>query len=382
MFLMTSSKNFSFIIAAAGKGSRMGAQKQFMKLSGRELWRWSAENAASLSGSGIREIILVIPEGESLAPEWHSDIPLKVINGGTERALSVLNGLNTAVCDYVMVHDAARPFATPELFRRLIDAVSDDVGVVPVLPVSDALKRIEGGEVSCVERDGLYITQTPQVFPRKKLIEAVRNFPSAKDEAEAWEKLHLKLRHVDGERLNFKATFKEDIMIARALTETKITRTGLGWDIHRLVPERKLILGGVEIESPLGLLGHSDADVLTHAVMDSILGGAGLPDIGNIFPAGDERFKGADSMKLLREVMRLVEAEGWEVEFVDAVLTAQIPRLNKYRNEIINSMAEFFPFNIKFKSAEELDDSGKGLCMTCRAAATLGKVIEGAYVQA
>ena len=169
-------------------------------------------------------------------------------------------------------------------------------------------------------------------------------------------------------------------MIARALTETKITRTGLGWDIHRLVPERKLILGGVEIESPLGLLGHSDADVLTHAVMDSILGGAGLPDIGNIFPASDERFRGADSMKLLKEVMRLVEAEGWEVEFVDAVLTAQIPRLNKYRDEIIKSMAEFFPFNIKFKSAEELDDSGKGLCMTCRAIATLGKVIESACV--
>ncbi|MBQ9574580.1 MAG: 2-C-methyl-D-erythritol 2,4-cyclodiphosphate synthase, partial [Synergistaceae bacterium] len=294
--------------------------------------------------------------------------------------LSVLNGLNAAMCDYVMVHDAARPFATPELFRRLIDAVNEYVGVVPVLPVSDALKRIEGDEVSCVERDGLYITQTPQVFPRKKLIEAVRNFPSAKDEAEAWFKLHLKLKRVEGERLNFKATVKEDIMIARALTETKITRTGLGWDIHRLVPERKLILGGVEIESPLGLLGHSDADVLTHAVMDSILGGAGLPDIGNIFPASDERFRGADSIELLKEVMRLVEAEGWEVEFVDAVLTAQIPRLNKYRDEIIKSMAEFFPFNIKFKSAEELDDSGKGLCMTCRAIATLGKVIESACV--
>ncbi|MBQ9389583.1 MAG: 2-C-methyl-D-erythritol 2,4-cyclodiphosphate synthase [Synergistaceae bacterium] len=377
---MTSSKNFSFIIAAAGKGSRMGAQKQFMKLSGRELWRWSAENAATLSNSGIREIILVIPENESLVPEWHSDIPLKVVNGGSERALSVLNGLNAAMCDYVMVHDAARPFATPELFKRLIDVASEDVGVVPVLPVSDALKRIEGDEVSCVERDGLYITQTPQVFPRKKLIEAVRNFPSAKDEAEAWFKLHLKLKRVEGERLNFKATVKEDIMIARALTETKITRTGLGWDIHRLVPERKLILGGVEIESPLGLLGHSDADVLTHAVMDSILGGAGLPDIGNIFPASDERFRGADSIELLKEVMRLVEAEGWEVEFVDAVLTAQIPRLNKYRDEIIKSMAEFFPFNIKFKSAEELDDSGKGLCMTCRAIATLGKVIESACV--
>ena len=352
-----------------------GSKKQFMKLSGRELWRWSAENAQSLYGFGVREILLVIPENESLNPEWHYDIPLRVINGGSERALSVLNGLNAASFDYVMVHDAARPFATPELFRRLIDAVSDEAGAVPVLPVSDALKKIENGEVSHVERDGLYITQTPQVFPRLKLIEAVSKFPSAKDEAEAWLKSVNELRSVEGERMNFKVTVNDDMTIARALMEKQITRTGLGWDIHRLVPERRLILGGVKIESPLGLLGHSDADVLTHAVMDSILGGAGLPDIGTIFPASDERFKGADSIELLREVMRLVNSEGWSVEFVDAVLTAQVPRLNKYRDEIIQSMARFFPFNLKFKSAENLDDSGKGLCMTCRAVSTLGKVI-------
>ena len=209
-----------------------------------------------------------------------------------------------------------------------------------------------------------------------KLIEAVKKCPSSKDEAEAWKKSGHVLRSVEGERMNFKATLKEDMTIARALTERKVTRTGLGWDIHRLVPDRKLILGGVKIESPLGLLGHSDADVLTHALMDAVLGGAGLPDIGNLFPASDERFKGADSLVLMREVMRLVEAEGWTVEFADAVITAQVPRLNKYRDEIIGRLSEFFPVNIKFKSAEELDDSGHGLCMTCRAVATLGKVIE------
>ncbi len=367
-------KNFSFIIAAGGQGTRFGGKKQFMTLGGRELWRWSAENAAALDS--VKEIILVIPQGDTLNPSWNIATPLLVVNGGSERALSVLNGLNAASCDYVMVHDAARPFATPELFRRLSEAVSGDAGVVPVLPVSDALKRIEDGEVSCVEREGLYITQTPQVFPRLKLIEAVKKFPSSKDEAEAWKKSGHVLRSVEGERMNFKATLKEDMTIARALTERKVTRTGLGWDIHRLVPDRKLILGGVKIESPLGLLGHSDADVLTHALMDAVLGGAGLPDIGNLFPASDERFKGADSLVLMREVMRLVEAEGWTVEFADAVITAQVPRLNKYRDEIIGKLSEFFPVNIKFKSAEELDDSGHGLCMTCRAVATLGKVIE------
>ena len=367
-------KNFSFIIAAGGSGTRFGGKKQFMTLGGRELWRWSAENAARLSDS-IREIVLVIPQGDSLTPEWHSDIPIRVVNGGSERAISVLNGLNMAACDFVMVHDAARPFASPELFRRLTDAVSDNAGVIPVLPVSDALKRIDSGKISSVDREGLYITQTPQVFPRKKLIEAVKDSPSAKDEAEAWLKSGHELKYVDGERMNFKATVKDDMTIARALTENRIIRTGLGWDIHRLVPDRKLILGGVRIESPLGLLGHSDADVLTHAIMDAVLGGAGLPDIGNIFPANDERFRGADSIELLREVMRLVTAEGWSVEFADAVITAQVPRLNKYREEIMQSLSRFFPVNIKFKSAENLDDSGRGLCITCRAVATLGKVI-------
>ena len=369
-------REYSFIIAAGGKGTRFGGKKQFMTLGGRELWRWSADNAASLSTEGIREIVLVIPQGETLTPEWHNDIPLRVVHGGSERAISVLNGLNMAACDFVMVHDAARPFASPELFRRLMDAVSEDSGVVPVLPVSDALKRIDGWKISCVDREGLCITQTPQVFPRLKLIDAVKNYPSVKDEAEAWERAGHELRYVDGERMNFKATVKEDMTIARALTEQRTIRTGLGWDIHRLVPDRKLILGGVRIESPLGLLGHSDADVLTHALMDAILGGAGLPDIGNLFPASDERFRGADSMELLREVMRLVNAEGWNVEFADAVITAQVPRLNKYREEIMQSLARFFPVNIKFKSAENLDDSGRGLCITCRVVATLGRVIE------
>ena len=365
---------FSLIIAAGGMGKRFGEKKQFLTLADRPLWRWSADTSTKIEG--LAEIVLVIPEGETLSPNWSSDVPLKIVSGGPERALSVLNGLNAASHDYVLVHDAARPFVTVEIFEDLMNAVSESEGAVPVLPVSDALKRIENDSVSCVERDGLFITQTPQAFPRLKLIEAVKKFPSAKDEAEAWFKAGHVLKHVAGNRLNFKITVKEDMIMARALTfEKKITRTGIGWDVHRLVPDRKLVLGGVKIDSPLGLLGHSDADVLTHAVMDSILGAAGLPDIGNLFPASDEKFKGADSMELLRKVIGLVEAEGFEIEFVDAVVTAQVPRLNKYREEIILSMAGFFPFNVKFKSAEGLDDSGRGLCMTCSAAATLGRVM-------
>lgn len=365
-------REFSFVIAAGGNGSRMGnIRKQFMTLGNKPLWRWSADVAVKCPR--ISEVVLIVPADHD--EEIDSPFPIKIAHGGNERAISVLNGLREASCDYVLVHDAARPFATPELFRALMEKIDDDSGAVPVLPVSDALKKIDGEKISCIERDGLFITQTPQCFPREKLIDAVKDYPHAKDEAEAWQNAEHELRYVLGERLNFKITQKEDMMIARALTEQNIIRTGLGYDVHRLVPERKLILGGVEItDSELGLLGHSDADLLTHAIMDAILGGAGLPDIGNIFPASDEKFKGADSMKLFAEVMSLVNAEGWSVEFVDAVVQAQVPRLNKYRDAIIESLSEYCPVNIKFKSAENLDDSGSGLSMTCWACATLRKV--------
>ncbi len=365
-----SEKAFSFVIAAGGSGSRMGnVRKQFLTLCGRPLWRWSADTAAKCPG--IREIVLIVPagyDGEITAP-----YPVKIAHGGSERAISVLNGLREATSDYVLVHDAARPFGSAELFRALMAKTDETCGVVPVLPVSDALKRIDGGEISCVEREGLYITQTPQSFPREKLIDAVKGCPFAKDEAEAWQNAGHTLRYVDGERLNYKVTQKEDMMTARALTEG-LTRTGLGYDVHRLVPERRLILGGVEIDSPVGLLGHSDADLLTHAVMDAILGGTGLRDIGNLFPASDEQFKDADSMKLLAEVMRRVEAAGWRVEFVDAVVQAQIPRLNKYLDAVLESLGRFFTVNVKFKSAETLDDAGAGLSMTCWACATLRRL--------
>ena len=190
-----SEKSVSFVIVAGGKGTRMGGEKkQFMVL------------------------------------------------GGRERALSVLNGLIEARCDYVLVHDAARPFLTENLIRSLIDATDETHGAVPVLPVSDALKRIDDENISCVNRDGLYITQTPQSFPRMKLIDSVSKNHGAKDEAEAWMNCGHELRYVEGERLNFKVTWPEDMMISRALTEG-ITRTGTGYDIHRLVPERRLILG-------------------------------------------------------------------------------------------------------------------------------------------
>ncbi|MBR2209187.1 MAG: 2-C-methyl-D-erythritol 2,4-cyclodiphosphate synthase [Synergistaceae bacterium] len=369
-----SGKKFSFIIVAGGKGARFGEQKQFMKLGDKILWQWSTDEAAKLKNSGVNEVILVIPNDfDSEKISWESPLPFKIVHGGETRSESVLNGLNAAACDYVLIHDAARPFANKDLFLALMDATDENTGAIPVLKVADALKKIDGDNISVINRDGLAATQTPQSFHRKKLIEAVKKNLDAKDEAESWLDAGYKLTTVEGQRLNFKITWQEDMTIAKSLINNqKITRTGIGYDVHQLVPERKLILGGILIkDSPLGLLGHSDADLLTHAIMDSILGAAGLEDIGNIFPASDEKLRNADSIELLKKVLSLVSAEGWRVDFVDAVVEAQVPRLNKYREEIKNNLGKFFDVNIKFKSAENLNDSGRGLSMTCWACATL-----------
>ncbi|MBQ6772427.1 MAG: 2-C-methyl-D-erythritol 2,4-cyclodiphosphate synthase [Synergistaceae bacterium] len=366
-------QEFSFIIAAGGQGSRFNSheRKQFMTLNNKELWVHSAEIA---SQTGIDEIILVIPQ-ECMTRDYNCSVNIKLVAGGSSRPESVMNGLLASSKKYALIHDGARPLLTANLIEKLINNTTDERGCIPVMPVSEALKHISGDDISSVPREDLYTTQTPQSFNREKLILALRNNMQVKDEAEAWLDSGNKLNHVAGERENIKITYPEDLEFAQKLSrENIIMRTGIGYDIHRLIPERKLILGGVLIpDSKLGLLGHSDSDVLTHAVMDSILGACRLPDIGNLFPASDEKFKDANSIELLSQVMSLVKSSGCEVDYVDSVVKAQVPRLNKYRDEIIAGLSKFFEFNLKFKSGENLDDNGRGLCIEAQALATVIK---------
>ena len=411
---MTKSRReqFSFLIVAGGSGNRIGGLgKQFRNLEGKPIWRWSVDLA--LSVAGVCEIILVLPYASADSTSFVEidiasleggviQMPLKVARGGATRTESVRNGLAVSSCDYVMVHDAARPFASGALLRRLMGNVSPTAGAVPVMPVAEAIKAIkpaasaeESSTVCAVERDGLYATQTPQVFPREALTEVLNRQKAAsfKDEAEAWLDAGLKLNCVEGERLNFKVTWPDDLELAEALvakwkSQEKITRgknacgvrVGIGYDVHRMVPERPLILGGVTVPSPLGLLGHSDADVLSHSVADALLGAAGLPDIGNLFPASDEKYRGADSLDLLRHVVELVKAERYEVVWVDAVLEAQVPRLNAFLptmaeklSAVLNSTdkADKLCINVKAKSPEHTGDPGAAKSIVCRAVATL-----------
>ncbi len=244
-------KKFSFVIAAGGSGSRMGGKdlkKQFRLLDNRQVWRWSADLAAGLDSEKFKicEIVLVLPEEDFNLiniDDWNKNIKLKLVAGGNSRPESVLNGLNACSCDYVMIHDAARPFLTREIILMLAGAVDEDTGAIPVIPVSDAIKHIEkineDEKITHLNRDKLFITQTPQVFYRPRLIEIIKKHGmEAKDEAEAWLDAGFKIKTVNGDRLNFKITVPADWEIARALINLNdddnkmknlnITRTGLG----------------------------------------------------------------------------------------------------------------------------------------------------------
>ena len=401
------SKKFSFIIVAGGQGKRAAESsliqfpKQFRGLGGKLMLLWSVECARAIDS--VKEIIIVMPDcslTESVAISKLSasfkdmcNKNIKIVKGGEQRADSVINGLMVSSCPFVLIHDAARPFVSKRLCKNLMKEVDENRGVIPVLPVSEALKRIvptddkrnngcslSDVDISTVDRENIYGTQTPQVFPRIPLIEVMQKVKdmklAPKDEAEAWLLFGHDLAAIDGERLNFKITWPEDFKIAEGVS-SNITRTGLGYDIHPLIPGRKLILGGVEIESPLGLLGHSDADALVHAVSDALLGGAGLPDIGNLFPASDVKYRDANSLELLADVVSRVREAGWKPDFIDCVINAQVPVLNPYVPDMKHVIGEVVKceVNIKVKSGEHVPPAGDAICIICHAVATLTEIL-------
>jgi len=374
--------DWAFILVAAGSGSRIGGEpKQFRELGGRPVWTWSARVAASLRERGvIREVVAVFPPG--MTPEIPPDLgcALIVAEGGSTRSESVINGLRAASADYVLIHDAARPFLSEDICAELILNTTEHCGAVPLLPSADSLKEFHGERITAIPRDLVFRTQTPQAFKRDVLLGVLEQSEGgASDEAALWLASSRELTRVAGDEQNFKITTNFDWRTARALAEPEWERrVGFGFDVHELVPGRRLILGGVEIDSPLGLLGHSDADIICHAASDALLGAAGEPDIGTLYPAGDERYKDSDSTELLAGVLSLLREKGWRVVWIDVTLAAQVPRMGPWIPEIISNLSRRFlcydlegKWNIKVKSGERVGSVGRGECMTAYAAATV-----------
>jgi 2-C-methyl-D-erythritol 4-phosphate cytidylyltransferase/2-C-methyl-D-erythritol 2,4-cyclodiphosphate synthase len=388
------SLDVGLVLAAGGGGSRMGwgDRKQFAMLGGVPVLARALRPFLALPR--LARAVVVLPgadlaRGEALARAAAPGLDLAVVAGGATRQESVRLGLaELGPLPVVLVHDAARPLASADLAARVAREAAEGEGVVPTLPVADTLKRVVDGSLATVERAGLLGAQTPQGFPGALLSRAHARAHDegveATDDAALLEAFGHRVRAVRGEPANLKITTAADWELAQALVAAREAparlsgpppRTGIGYDVHRLERGRACVLGGVRIDSDRGPVGHSDGDVLIHAVMDALLGAAGEPDIGHRFPAGDPRWAGADSLALLAQVRDAV-AGCFEILFVDCCLVAEAPRIAPHvpamRSRIAAALA-ISPerVNVKATTAEGLGAIGRGEGLAAQAVATL-----------
>ena len=347
---MTAPPRAAAVVVAGGRGARLAdPAKALLPLAGRPMLAWSLD---ALAASAVGPVVVVAgehtqPATAALAASGAWPRVAAVVVGGERRQDSVAAGLAAleAVApdaDVVLVHDAARPLATPGQFDACAAAAFATGAAVVAVPVADTLKRVAGGRVAAtVDRGGLWAAQTPQGFRRDvlaRLRPLVGGAATVTDEATLCEQAGLPVAIVPGSAANLKVTHPADVAVADALLRARlaggegarVTRTGIGYDVHRFAAGRRLVLGGVEIAHERGLEGHSDADVLLHAIADALLGAAALGDIGRHFPPSDPRFAGADSGDLLREVARLLREAGWAPVNVDATLIAEAPRIGPH----------------------------------------------------
>ena len=378
------------VVVAAGKGTRAGFDfnKAFYPLSGRSVLSRCLD---ALCESGmIDEIVLVLAESDKeeyeklTRAEGSCPLVTRTVAGGETRQASVRNGLN-ALCpdtDIALIHDAARPFVSREIISAVIaDAREYGSGVIST-PVFDTIKVVskEGFAVSTPDRSALRAVQTPQAFRYREIMEAHRlalSAPeSATDDAALYEKAfgRVKLTQAENAQENVKLTTRYDF--ERAESAFCVPRIGSGYDVHRLTEDRKLILCGVEIPYEKGLLGHSDADVALHALMDAMLGAAALGDIGHLFPDTDDRYLGISSLKLLRDADTAIRKAGFRVGNADVTIVCQRPKLAPYISQMRQNIAEALcvpveHISVKATTTEKLGFEGEGKGISAQSVVTL-----------
>ena len=380
------------IIAAGGRGVRLGADrpKQFLDLGGRSILDLSISAVAA--SDRVDELVIAVPQDHLAATTsaWAGGAgkPLSFVAGGARRQDSVANAFarTSAGADIILIHDAARPFVTGEVIGRTIDAAMAHGAAIAAVPVRDTVKQAglavaDGSRpiTATIPRNSILLAQTPQAFRRDVLARALEAGVTidATDEAMLVERLGLPVHIVDGDSANIKVTTPEDLVEARRRSErrgfsTGLIRIGNGYDLHRLVAGRPLILAGVSIPFELGLDGHSDADIVCHAVTDAVLGAAAAGDIGRLFPDTDPQWKGADSIALLRGALAHVHAAGYSVSNIDVTVIAQKPKLLPYLTAMRENLAaalqvDVAAVSVKGKTNEGVDSMGRGEAMACHA---------------
>lgn len=353
------------IIVAAGRGKRLGSSlpKQFLKVRGRTILEMSVE--AFEQNKYVDEIFVAANADYCELTEklcrGFSKLK-KIVAGGAERqdsvraALDCLRGEN----GIVLVHDAARPFVSEAVINAVIEGTADFGAAIPTVPAKDTIRQVDGTGSRTLQRETLACVQTPQGF-RISLIKHAFEKAQAEgflgtDDASLVERMGINISMVQGENANRKITTREDL-------ETEM-RIGTGYDVHRLVEGRPLVLCGEQIPYEKGLLGHSDADVALHALMDAMLGAAGLGDIGKHFPDTDERYRGISSMKLLQKTAELLREAGYFLGNADITIIAQRPKIAGYIPKMRANIAEIMncdenKINIKGTTTEKLGFVGR-----------------------
>jgi 2-C-methyl-D-erythritol 4-phosphate cytidylyltransferase/2-C-methyl-D-erythritol 2,4-cyclodiphosphate synthase len=368
------------IIVAGGRGERAGAgvPKQFVDLGGGRTML-DMTIAAFVATPQITEVIVAVPAG--YLDRVRSSERVRAVEGGARRQDSMANAfaLVSENAEVVLVHDAARPYVSQRLIVETIDAAARHGAAIAALPVRDTVKRappIGHSRVirETLPRDEIFLAQTPQGFRRDILAAAITAAAAFEvtDEATLVERTGVDVHIVNGDPANVKVTMPEDLMHAR----TPAIRVGTGYDLHRLVDGRPLILAGVHIAFDRGLDGHSDADIVCHAVTDAILGAASLGDIGRFFPDTDPQWKDADSIELLRGAVTAVRAAGFAVGNVDVTVIAERPKLLPYLEQMRANLAAALGIgvetvSIKGKTNEKVDAAGRGEAMACHAVALI-----------
>lgn len=385
-------KKVSAVLVAAGSSTRMGFDKLSFDLGGETVVQRSIRAFAECPL--VSEIVLVAGKNRAFLEQQAAACtkPVQVVQGGATRAESAKNGVLTAHGELVAVHDAARPFVSQAVITAALEAAAACGAAAPAVPVKDTVKRAVRGDGKTVpehcmvtdtpDRSTLYAVQTPQCFDRAAYLAALDELDAEKarlvtDDCSLFELTGRPVQLTQGDYANLKITTREDLPRAEQ-KEGNDMRIGHGYDVHRLVEGRKLIMGGVTIPYEKGLLGHSDADVLLHAVSDALLGAAALGDIGKHFPDTDPRYEGADSLMLLREVGRLLDEAGYTVGNIDATVLCQAPKLAPHipamRQNIANALGlALDDVSVKATTEEHLGFTGEGLGIAAHAVALIEK---------
>lgn len=377
------------LIVAAGSGTRAGGglPKQFAPLAGKPMVAHS--HAAFAAHPAIAQVRIAIGAGqEALIEAALGAVPTVV--GGVTRRQSVLNGLEAIAAsggaDRVLIHDAARPFLSASVIDRLIAALADHPGAVPVLPVADTLSQGGATLGAIVPRDGLYRVQTPQAFHFDAILAAHRQWPAdqdASDDAQMLRRFGGDVAMVEGDSMLEKVTYATDFATAENRREGQLrSRSASGFDVHRLEAGEELWLGGVLIPHDKGLSGHSDADVALHAITDALLGTIAEGDIGTHFPPSDPQWRGAASYRFLQHAAGLITARGGTIDFIDLTLICEAPKIGPHRQAMRDRIADLLALrpdqvSIKATTTERLGFAGRGEGIAAQAIATV-RVPEGA----